>query len=300
MAVPTITSLSDVVGPALGGELTHIEGTNFAASVRVLFGDLEATLVRVRSTTVVDVRTPQSSPSTVPVTLINLDGNGDPVPGEEAALARAYTFSRVNLVRDSPLARLLRALLRRLKYGVLQNTGMTVSVDFDSRTREMTGQAYAVEIDTAALPSLTLSNMEIEENRDATDNTLTEYVVDGPSGPEIRYAREPFVVDLTFDVIGATRGMKHLANLLEATVHVMHSYRFVSIARDSEDSSAGAVEFEVDPVGLVRSELAGGKDDLRAFIRPWRVRGFWLGADNALVLDSTVPVETTELETLVF
>jgi len=297
MAVPTITSLSDVIGPALGGDLVHVLGADFASNVRVLFGELEAELVRVRNSTAIDVRTPYAEPSTVPVTVVNLDGNGDPVPGEEVTEARAYTFSRTNLVRESGLARLLRALIRRLKYGVLENSGMTTSVDFDNVTRAITGQAYALNIDTAALPSLTLSNMELVENRDATDNTLTEYVVSGPSGPEVRYAREPWVADVTFDVIGAAASMAQFANLLDSTIHVMHSYRFVSIARDPEDDDAGAVEFEVDPVGITRSELAGGKDDLRVFIRPWRVRAFWIGAEDALVLDATARVNSTELVT---
>lgn len=297
MAVPTIASLSDVIGPALGGDLVHVNGTDFADAVRVTFGELEAEIVRVRSSTVIDVRTPEAPPSTVPVTVINLDGNGDPVPGEEATEDRAYTFSRANLVRESGLARLLRALIRILKYGVLENSGMTTSVDFDNVTRSITGQAYAVHIDTAALPSLTLSNMELDENRELTDHVPTEYAVDGPSGPEIRYARAPWVADVTFDVIGAAASMAQLANLLDATIHVMHKQRFVRIPRCPEDDSAGTVAFEVDPIGLTRSELAGGKDDLRVFIRPWRVRGFWIGAEDALVLDATARVEDLELNT---
>src|SRR5690606_11751880 len=100
MAVPTITAVTPSAGPAAGGDLVRVTGTDFAAAVEVLFDGVPATVESLRDeagVSIADVRTPAHADENVDVTVRNLDGSGVPVPGEEESLAAAYRFLRARI-----------------------------------------------------------------------------------------------------------------------------------------------------------------------------------------------------------
>ncbi len=77
--------MSPATGPASGGDLVRLRGSNFATRVAVRFGDVAASVVAVRDDSagsLVDVRTPLLEPGVVDVALQNLDAAGVPVAGE--------------------------------------------------------------------------------------------------------------------------------------------------------------------------------------------------------------------------
>ena len=83
MAVPTITSATPGAGPAAGGDLVRVTGTDFAATVEVLFDGVLATVESLRDEAgvgIADVRTPAHADGSVDVTVRNLDAGGVPVP----------------------------------------------------------------------------------------------------------------------------------------------------------------------------------------------------------------------------
>ena len=85
MAAPRITGLKPVEGPASGGDLVRITGTDFGTAVEVCFGGAPAQVVALRNETdgsLADVHAPAHSDGSVAVTVRNIDGRGVPIPGE--------------------------------------------------------------------------------------------------------------------------------------------------------------------------------------------------------------------------
>ncbi|MBN2717922.1 MAG: IPT/TIG domain-containing protein, partial [Deltaproteobacteria bacterium] len=163
MAVPVISSISPARGTSKGAELVKISGAGFAENVSVLFGATPAEVIIVRDEgdlSVADIKTPAQAPSLVAVTLINLDSSGVPIPGEQFTLPGAYEYRRSELVRESDLTRLVRTLLRTIRAQLVDNTSITVSVDYDDTTVD---GLNVVAI--SKLPSLVLSGPNVGENR---------------------------------------------------------------------------------------------------------------------------------------
>ncbi len=70
MAIPTLISVGPSAGPASGGDLVRLRGTDFVGRVAVRFAGQAATVVAVREeagTSVADVRTPAVDPTTADV-----------------------------------------------------------------------------------------------------------------------------------------------------------------------------------------------------------------------------------------
>ena len=299
MAVPSITSLSSSSGQSGGLDLVSIVGADFATSVEVEFGGELAEVYRIRPASgaerAIDVFTPYHDAGLVDVVVRNLDGAGDPVPGEETTEVDAYTFQRFTIAAEDNLAILVRTLIRDLKRSVLGNVNYTVSVDWDYQSDdEIDPPAEVIIIDAASTPSLTITGPSFGEARDSTTNETREVVVDGPTGPELRLLREPYVVDLLFGLVGLSKLSFQLLNLMQAVASHFHRYKFVDVPRDVNDSSAGVVQFEVDAIDDYRARLNGRKDDLRTFTSSFRVRGFWLDGE-ATAVDQTVEVLTEEV-----
>ncbi|MCP4678646.1 MAG: transcription factor, partial [Deltaproteobacteria bacterium] len=213
MAIPSITSISQADGPSSGGDIVRVSGVDFASSVSVLFGDVEAVVVFVNSTPcVADVRTPAHAPATVDVTLRNLDSNGDPIPGEEVVLADAYRFVREEIVRESDLTRVVRHILRRLKKQVLENTSISVSVDYDDSVIDGLNIVALAE-----LPSVVLSGPRLRENKFFGTYEAREELIDGVFGPEVIRHSPPLTMDLEFSLTVASDRTAELLNLMAAT-----------------------------------------------------------------------------------
>jgi len=82
---PTISGLQPTSGPAAGGTLVTITGTNFLAGATVSFGGEPATPVTVTSSTQIDTVTPAHAAGVVDVWVTNLDG-------QLATLASGFTY----------------------------------------------------------------------------------------------------------------------------------------------------------------------------------------------------------------
>ncbi len=292
MAVPSLMSVSPPSGPTSGGDVVRLEGTGFALRVGVLFGGAPAQLLAVREDegrSIADVRTPSHAEGAVDVVLRNLDGDGAPIPGEEATLADAYRYLRPRIVRESDLTRLVRKLLRELKRQVIANVSMTVSVDYDDTTADGLNV-----IAISALPSLVLSGPRVAEDRFYSTNEPQEDVVPGSEGPELVRRRPSFTVDLLFTLTAASNSTVELLNLMAAVATFLNRNRWVELPRDPENPDAGVVRWEMDPEGDVRTRL-DGQDDVRAFTWGFVVRGFDI--DEGLPLDLGRAVLETELGT---
>ena len=75
MAVPTLTTLTPSAGPASGGDLVRLMGTDFASQIAVTFDGLPASVIALRDeagTSIADVRTPAHQAALVAVELQNL------------------------------------------------------------------------------------------------------------------------------------------------------------------------------------------------------------------------------------
>lgn len=71
---PTITRLTSTSGPASGGNIIYIDGSNFISKPSVFFGSTQAANVTFISSTRVKVTVPAGSPGPVDVKVVNPDG----------------------------------------------------------------------------------------------------------------------------------------------------------------------------------------------------------------------------------
>jgi hypothetical protein len=280
MTVPALIDVSPASGPASGGDLVRLTGTGFAARLAVRFADLTAVVLTVRDeagVSVADVRTPPHAEGVADVTLYNLDADGVPIPGEEAALAGAYRFLRPRLATEADLTRLVRCLLRELGRQVLANVSVTESVDYDDTTVD--GLSVVA---LSRLPSLVLSGPRAQENRFFSTNEPHEDVVPGIGGPELLRRRPPFTVDLAFTLTAASDRTIELLSLMAAVATFFNRNRWIELPRDPADPAQGSVRWEMDPQGDLQTRL-DGPDDVRAFSQGFVIRGFDL--DEGLPLD---------------
>lgn len=293
MAIPTITSVSPRSGPASGGDLVRIAGTGFAQDIEVRFGDAPAAVELLREEAggvrMADVRTPPHSDGRVDLTVRNLDGDGVPIPGEEATLAAAYRFLRARIAEESNLTRIVRSLLQRLRREVLDAASISVSVDYDDTVID---GVHVIAL--AQLPAVVLSGPRIDENRFFSTNVPHEDAVTGRAGPELLRRRPPFTVDLEFTITGASNRTVELLNLMAAVATFLNRTRWLELPRNPNDPAQGLARWEMDPEGGFRTRL-DGPDDVRAFTCGLVVRGFDL--DEGLPLDIGKAVDTAELET---
>jgi len=74
LAAPTVTSVTPAVGPASGGTVVSIIGTNFTATSTVAFGGTPATNVTFKSATWITANSPVHAVGTIHVTVTNAVG----------------------------------------------------------------------------------------------------------------------------------------------------------------------------------------------------------------------------------
>jgi len=289
MSVPTLTRISQDRGPTSGGDIVRLSGTDLSERIAVWFGGAESQVLRVvrlSSTTFADVRTPAHVPALVDVVAWNLDEDGLPLDGERSALAQAYRYLRTPLTTEATLTRLVRAMLQALKRDVLENTTITVSVDYQEPVDEDGGPTVV-----ARVPSLVLSGPALRENRFYRTVEPTEQVVLGEHGPEIRKRRPPFTADLTFTITGTSASTVELLNLMSAVVTFISRNRWISVPRDPDDPTE-LVRWELHPDGEMRTKLAS-TDGTRAFTASVIVRG--VDIDEGLPLSLTRTVDSTSV-----
>ena len=298
MPTPIIHAITPSVGPTSGGDLARLVGLHFAPQVTVRFGEREAEVLAIWSEEldgqtqwVIDVRTPAHPAGLVTVSVENLDDAATPVPDELGPLADAYLFERSSLIEEASVTRLIRALLQELKVQVIENTNMTVALDYDATLDD----ASAVP-SLAELPALILSGPTVRLNRFYANNVPHERVILGSSGPELLRYRPALTADLSFRLTGASTFTAELLNLMGSLSSFLNRNHWISLARDPDQPELGSVRWELDMEGELRTNLYG-RDDLRVFTCGLVVRGFDL--DEGLPMDwGKAVTEAPELQTL--
>ena len=296
MATPTLIRISQDRGPTSGGDLVRLSGTDLSERIAVWFGGAEAEVqrvVRISSAAFVDVRTPPHVPALVDVIVWNLDADGLPIAGERSTLAQAYRYLRTPLTTEATLTRIVRAMLQALKRDVLENTAITVSVDYQEPVDDDGAPAVI-----ARVPSLVLSGPTLRENRFYRTVEPKEQVVLGEHGPEIRKRRPPFTADLTFTITGTSASTVELLNLMSAVVTFISRNRWLSVSRDADDPSE-QVKWELHPDGEMRTKLLS-TDAARAFTASVIVRGVDIEEGLPLSLTRTVDSTSVQAEALRF
>jgi len=292
MATPILARISQDRGPTSGGDIVRLSGTGLSDRIAVWFGGAEAQVLRVvrlENTTFADVRTPAHTPALVDVIAWNLDLEGLPIAGERSTLSQAYRYLRTPLTSEATLTRIVRAMLQALKRDVLENTTITVSVDYQEPVDD---EGSAVAVPVARVPSLVLSGPVLRENRFYRTVEAEEEIVLGEHGPEVRKRRPPFTADLSFTITGASASTAELLNLMNAFATFVNRNRWLSVPRDPEDASSDRIKWELHLDGEMRTKLASG-DGIRAFTAGVVVRG--VDIDEGQPLELTRRVEETQV-----
>ncbi|MCJ7796334.1 MAG: IPT/TIG domain-containing protein, partial [Thermoleophilia bacterium] len=271
MAVPTITSISPATGPAAGGNLVIIAGTNFAVPtmayavpaaalaprVSVTVGGRAARRVEVVSATQLRVLMPrywhqdttQVTFGAVNVIVSNLSTAFVVVPGEVATAVAGYTYARWDLGaphEDPPLYKIARELMWALSLEVERNCYWAVHVDY--------GDVAAVEINVAQLPSI---NLTLATPRDLEysqwDNYPEEVDISATEAKLFEGARtHMLVVDLYLTGEG-TREAMALAAAVEEFVQVNPELRVLAdqtLYPGVEDSYPVEISRDPSPVSM--------------------------------------------------
>lgn len=300
MAVPIIITVTPTSGGTGGRNLVELKTNNLRLppepsttgpvnagvqeTVRVFFGDVQATGVQVISHARCLCITPSHVTGTVDVKVQNIDDNGDVIVGEEATKANAYTFARPRLTGKSDLTFLVQALILDLQKQVLKNTVLTTHTDYDDTTEDFLNIAALSE-----MPALILIGPTITENRFYSLNQVRETVTIG--GVQLR--RVPYTVDLQFTVIGVAELTVQLLNLMAATLQYVNRTRYIEVDCDPNDPSAGTTKYELDfpDTGAEPSvNTRISESNIRTFGATLLIRGFDLEdttADDAMVAGLT-------------
>ncbi len=85
VAAPTVASITPNAGPAAGGTVVAISGTNFQSGATVTFGDAPAASVTVNSDTTITATAPAHASAIVTITVTNPDG--------QSVSAGSFTFA---------------------------------------------------------------------------------------------------------------------------------------------------------------------------------------------------------------
>lgn len=247
MAQPTLANAYPSAGPTSGGTLVRLLGLAFADRVRVYFGDTEAELVQVASKGKVYARSPISTfaapvtgtgDGTVDIRLVNLDANGDEVPGEESTLADAFRYVQPEFLTMNQLDMVQRALIEELRRQVVSNTLISQHTDYDSETGD--GRNL---VDVAKLPALVLLGPETPENREYSLNGRVTAV---DSDGTVVEREAPLTVDVVFDFVGMADNLKSMTGLHQAMLRFVAKNRWLRVRSNPEDPTSEVIRYEMD------------------------------------------------------
>lgn len=266
MAVPTITAVSPSTGPAAGGNLVEISGTNFrtvaatpaipvvtpSPSVQVTVNGVAATYVFVASSTCMRFICPaytgdafQASFPAVAVAVQNLDDDGAAISGELATRSAGYTYTRWGLRaprKETPLLRVGQKLLERLLREVTPNVAMSTHTDFDA-------EASATMTVLAANPGL---NVTMDFPRDGEyaqwDNGFEE--VTRPDG-DIDLYRGQRTYMIACKIYAAGEGESEANHLAQAVFDSVQAAPYLYVPADSDlfpgETDQYPIEITMDP-----------------------------------------------------
>ncbi len=287
MTAPVLTAVDPGIVGTTGGELLRLTGENFTSEIDISFDDERPHRVRSSDGTSADVHAPAHAAGGVDVQIQNIADDGAPVPGEVFTLPDALVFVRASLADPSNLVRLARAVVQRFKRDVLDNTVLTVSVDY----RDDTGQTLRA-VPLAKLPSLVLTGPTLRPSPSYRDNTPIDQRGDAPSGAELRRRRRRRTKDIDFSLTGASESTQELINVMSAVEDSLLDDPWITLARDPNSASAGSLRLPFDISDDVRTN-SDDRDGIRVFQATLTVRGF--DVSEGPIVERAARVEAIEV-----
>jgi hypothetical protein len=312
MAIPTITSIQPVRGPASGQTLITITGAgmrlppqppagrpitgSLPQTVEIRIGAQRATRVLVRedatnpSGTIATCLTPAGTPGPADIIIQNLDDAGQSIAGEAVLLPSAFTYERTALSTESSLTRLVRTLLRALKAQVIDNVNLTMHTDFDTSPED--GLHVAA---VARLPALVLAGPELRQSRAYSINQQPVRALrDG-----LALHRVPYTVDVGFTLIGMTDRTAELLNLMSLCTLFLHKNKHLLVAREPDAPEAGHVAYEMDfaPGGQFQVRSQPSESNVRHFVGELVIRGFDIDEPDGIAIEHVYGSSAIELGT---
>lgn len=220
------------------------------ASVAVWFGSVRALAVFVLSTTQVYAVSPPQDPTadangrltlptTVAVTLANVDAFGNVIAGESATSAAAFTYQLPELTgeeNESDLARLVRTWLQLVKTQVTPFVSWPKNTDFDQATGD-----FLSTVDLPQLPGLVVSDVSLRTND--FYSIRSQVTVDNGDGT-FTTREPPDTVDVVLTVVGISNEPTELLNLAAAFRRFMRKNFNLYMLRDPANPSLGSVKYE--------------------------------------------------------
>lgn len=304
MAIPTISAVSPALGHT-GGELAvEITGTNFRlpdpppaagpvpvpefSTMQVLFGTVQAREVSVFSSELAIARAPIHDPGIVDVVVKNLDDDGDPIVGEEATLAAAFTFARPDLSVKGVIEHVTKSLILELQRQVVAEVVHTWHTDWTDDPDDV------VRITRIAkLPAIVVAGPSTPGNLFFRDNQRRKI---RESAELVKVRRPPRTVDLVFVIGGVTEHDGQMLRLLEAVQNFFFRNGYLVVDRDFADPAAGTVRFEMtfDPGEDFSAGTEGNRSNVRDFAGTIVIRGVEIEGLQGFVDDMTI-ARTREL-----
>jgi hypothetical protein len=243
MATPTLSAISPSTGPASGGNVCELVGTNFkeptvvitvpmidyTPTVRVTVNGVVSPYVEVTDSTHLRFIAPRYLGTSteldafpaVSVRVDNLDSTGAPIAGENVTKTAFYTYKRFiigsadaaigrwsgSAQRDPPILRVLQKLIDSLKREVTKNVAMSTHVDYGD-------EGSATLIDVAELPSIGLKVDIVRDVEWSEDDNGHQYITYG--GRVLDFVgQRTFRIDCDLTISGT--GTRETMFLLDAT-----------------------------------------------------------------------------------
>lgn len=239
---PTVSTVSPPTGLTRGRTWVLVTGTHFPTQAvgegatpkaRVLFGDREASDVRVQSSTRLTCLTPDNDPGPVAVSVEEI------ATGLLGSLAGAFSFTRPDLTVDTNLVRVLKAVILFLRRGLLDNVVRLTHTEYDALFSDEKNQP-----ERAKLPCVVLIGPKIQKDPTYAA-TEAESVQSGDPPTSFVKRRAPIRRDLRFDVDLLARTDAELLSLIHHATIALEVTPYLE-APDPSNPGAETVQWDLD------------------------------------------------------
>ena len=239
----TITTIAPTTGLTAGRELATISGTGFntdvdsdgVAIMGVKFGTLEASRVRVRSSTSLDCLTPIADPAIYDVEVEDLDTL------DTDTLAAAFTFARPVIgggTNNSDLWRVIEALIVELKRQVIEEVILTTQVEFDDTTSD---ELSHVKI--AKVPALVLVGPDVSDSLGPHSRVVED--LEEVGGGTYERKRSIDVKTLRFMLHGIDDHSIRIVNLMREVISFFRRNGVLRVLSDPTDPNSEILELDM-------------------------------------------------------
>lgn len=309
MAVPTITNILPTSGPAHGGNIVAIVGTNFNTAydtvapysnvipVAVYFNDVAARSVMVISSTVIWAMAPgytgqpdAASHTAVAIKVQNLDSDGDAVSGELALSSGAYTYLRPALApsttraaKAGPTAQVLEAFIGRLQREILRNTAMQTALDY--------GEEGTIVVAQSSAPSIGIeADMVADPDWRQWDCIRPRKARAGGDGFDVHRPAKAYLFEFRLTLEAAHEAV--YCRLRDVILETFEGYPYLDVPADPDWLPTTDNSYPIDPIEGFRQASNPSNLDYWACTVTVRVRGVRIMGQHP-VDRAVVPTTTT-------